>query len=556
MMMRKLLILAILTGLTMSSRAQLVVDNTSFNPTQLVQNVLVGGGVTVTNVTFNGMPANTVNGQVGLFNGLSSNIGLGSGMILATGNAQVAVGPNNQGGASQGPPQGTMGTDPDLQAITPNQIYDQAVLEFDFVPIGDSISFRYVFASEEYNEYVCANVNDAFGFFISGPGITGPYTNNAANIALIPGTNTPVSINTVNLGVAGTSGTASTCAAIDPAWASYNVYYAGTNNQNSVQYDGWTVVLTARAAVQCGETYHIKLAIADAGDGVWDSGVFLEAGSLSSSGVTISATTMTGDSTMVEGCGAAIFTFGRSDTTSSFTVNFQIGGTAQPGVDYTAIPDSVVIPQGQFSTSFIVDAFFDGITEPTETITLFITYDNGCGPDTVQATIYINNVDPLEVTATGTTNICTPDEFSILLANATGGYGPLSFVWDNSAGTGDSVVVVPLESTTYTITVTDTCGNVATNTVTVDILCDITVPNVFSPNGDGFNDVFYLINLDDYPNTHVQIYNRWGTIVYESTNYQNNWNGGDVPDGVYFYIITTQDPDQGPFNGTVTILRH
>src|SRR5690606_15969665 len=91
-------------------------------------------------------------------------------------------------------------TDSDLQAISGMNIHNAAILEFDFVPNGDSLVFRYVFASDEYPSFTCSNYNDAFGFFISGPGITGPFTNNAINIALIPGTNTPVAVNTVNSG--------------------------------------------------------------------------------------------------------------------------------------------------------------------------------------------------------------------------------------------------------------------------------------------------------------------------------------------------------------------
>jgi len=297
----KRLILLPLIILPQLSRAQLVVDNTTNTPTWLVQNVLAGAGVTVSNVTLNGVPATTVSNTIGSFNGTASNIGLSDGMIMGSGNVQVAIGPNNSGSASLGGG-GFPGSDPDLQAITPNQIYDEAILEFDFIPVGDSIKFRYVFSSEEYDEYVCGSVNDAFGFFLSGPGIAGPYTNGAKNIAIIPGTSTPVSINTVNLGVSGSNGIASNCAAIDPNWASYNVFYNGTNTQQSVQYDGWTVVLEAKSAVQCGQQYHIKLAIGDAGDGVFDSGVFLEGGSFSSEGVQVSVSTVTGDTTIVEGC--------------------------------------------------------------------------------------------------------------------------------------------------------------------------------------------------------------------------------------------------------------
>ena len=69
-----------------------------------------------------------------------------------------------------------MGSDFDLQSITSNQIYDECVIEFDFVPEGDSISFNYVFVSEEYPEYVCASFNDAFGFFLTGPNPNGTLT--------------------------------------------------------------------------------------------------------------------------------------------------------------------------------------------------------------------------------------------------------------------------------------------------------------------------------------------------------------------------------------------
>jgi gliding motility-associated-like protein len=473
---------------------------------------------------------------------------------MGSGDVQVAPGPNNQGGASLGG--GFIaGVDPDLAAITPNTVYDEAILEFDFVPQGDSIEFQYVFASEEYDEYVCGSVNDAFGFFISGPGITGPFSNNGANIALIPGTTTPVSINTVNLGVSGMNGTPANCTAIDPNWASYNIYYT-QNTQQSIQYDGKTVILTAFAAVQCGETYHIKLAIGDAGDGAFDSGVFLQEGSFSSNGVSITASSVTGGNTIAEGCGTAIFTFNRPDTTGNFTIHFDIGGTATPGSDYTSVPDSIIIPQGQTSATVTVDAFTDSNLEPQETITFFIIYSNGCGNDTVQATIYIDNVEILQVEVGAPSEICTDaGEFAILSASATGGYGPLTYVWDNGGGVGDTVVVTPGQTINYQVTVTDTCGNSDTEFLEVIVNCDIVVPNVFTPNGDGQNDVFRIQYMDDYPNSRLVIFNRWGRKVFETDNYQNNWGGDGAADGTYYYIVTPSDPDQPEQHGHVTIIR-
>jgi gliding motility-associated-like protein len=530
--------------------AQLVVDNTTQTPEQLVQNVLLGQGVLATNITFNGAPANTVTEFAGYFDGSNSNVGLNSGLLLVTGDAQLAVGPNNNGGLTQGG--GNFGqSDPDLDIIvTPNGTNDAAVLEFDFVPTGDTIRFRYVFGSEEYLEWVNSQYNDVFGFFISGPGFSGPYALGAENIALVPATTTPVSINNVNTGLNA-------------------AYYVDNGDGQSapqstdptvVQFDGITTVLEAVAPVQCGQQYHIKLAIADAGDASLDSGVFLEGGSFSSSGVNVSAAAIggnpvLGDSIIVEGCGAAVFTFFRPDSTSDFTIHFDIGGGADPGNDYTSIPDSIVIPQGEFTDSLVVDAFFDGISEGMEDITITLVYDNGCtGNDTIRATIYIQNVDPMAATATGDINICTPLEVAPLSVSATGGYGVYSYLWDNGAGVISDVTVVPPTTTTYTVTVTDECGNsVTSNAVTVEVQCEPLIPNVFTPNNDGQNETFFIINMDQYPNSRLIVYNRWGKIVYESANYQNDWNGGDLSDGVYYYVLYPSNEEVGPYHGNVSI---
>ena len=145
-----------------------------------------------------------------------------------------------------------------LVAISGGTINNAAVLEFDFVTTGDSIKFRYVFGSEEYPEFVCS-FNDAFGFFLSGPGISGPYTNGAINIALLPDGITPVTINNVNNGD-NNNPNDPFCPAVNPQ------YYVNNATGTTVVYDGFTVVLEAKRAVQCGETYHIKLAIGDALD--------------------------------------------------------------------------------------------------------------------------------------------------------------------------------------------------------------------------------------------------------------------------------------------------
>ncbi|WP_298116276.1 choice-of-anchor L domain-containing protein, partial [Flavobacterium sp.] len=245
---------------------QLIVDNTTQTPAQLVQNVLLGGGITVSNITFNGAAANAtmVRDQVGFFtNGVTTNLGINEGIILSTGRATEAIGPNNSGSTTQASifP---MGGDPDLAAIATGAINTKAILEFDFVPIGNTLSFNFVFGSEEYLEYVGSSFNDVFGFFLSGPGITGPYTGGAANIALVPSTTTAISINNVN-------------ATSFPAFYVNNGTGATPAANPTIQFDGFTTVIAAQANVQCGMTYHIKLAISNVGDSAFDSAVFLQA---------------------------------------------------------------------------------------------------------------------------------------------------------------------------------------------------------------------------------------------------------------------------------------
>jgi gliding motility-associated-like protein len=555
----RVLLAMLLAGTYTTSQSQIVIDNTQ-TPDDLVQNTLLGAGVIVSNITFNGAPGNTANDQIGHFNSANSNVGLSQGIMLASGDVHVADSPNSSPGLTLGGP-GTSGTDPDLIAISSAGINDEAILEFDFVPTGNTVTFRYVFGSEEYNEYVCSNFNDVFGFFISGPGIAGPYTNGAENLAIIPNSTDPVAINWVNNGTVGSAGAVDGCGGVgDPGLANSAYFVDNENNTSpmSVEFDGLTTVLVATSSVQCGQTYHIKMAIADAGDGALDSGVFLEGGSFGSSGVTVTAATITGDSIMVEDCGAAIFTFFRPDTSADFTIQFDINGTATSGVDYTAIPDSIVVPQGQFSDSLVVDALFDGISEGTETITITIVYDNGCtGNDTISATIYIQNVDPLVAQASGDTIVCTPEELAVLSSSISGGVPPYGILWTNSAGVTSSVIVGPLVSTTYSYTVIDSCGNTATsNDVFVNVQCEPVPPNVFTPNGDGENELFVVLNLDQYPGSRLLVYNRWGRVVYDDDNYQNDWDGGDLSEGVYYFIVYPNSEDEiEPIAGHVSIFR-
>ena len=224
-----------------------------------VAQTLLGQGVSIFNVTLTGAAA-----SAGLFDGGASTIGLTSGIILSSGSVHGAKGPNDLDNTTT-----SFGNDgdADLTALAGFTTHDASVLEFDFVPSGDKVSFRYVFGSEEYNEFVSSQFNDVFGFFITGPGING-------NFALVPGTGEPVSINSINGG-----NPFGTVPVSNPTLYRNNDPNDPGPATIDIQADGLTVVLTLTATVVPGETHHMKLAIADAGDFVLDSWVFIQSGS-------------------------------------------------------------------------------------------------------------------------------------------------------------------------------------------------------------------------------------------------------------------------------------
>lgn len=449
--------------ISVSSWAQITVTN-DMTPEEYVTDVLVGSGVTVSNITFNGSvpAAGTIQAQVGYFNAGASGFDIPEGVIMATGNCTVAVGPNSSGSSSGGTFPDPF--DPDLDAICSASLNDAAILEFDFIPSGDSISFNYIFGSEEYLEFVDAGFNDAFGFFLSGPGIAGPYSGGAINLAVVPGTGspgTPVTIDNVN----------------DVDNAAYFINNAGGT---AVQYDGHTVTMTAAAAVECGETYHIKLAICDAGDGAWDSGVFIEASSFSSNGIQVEIASATGSAAITEGCDSALVTFIRpaDADTSVLDVDYGISGTAINGTDYGLLSGSVTFPIGEDTVEFWIVPVSDGLTEGTETVIITVDIVNECGDTiTTEATMEIVDPMPFGIVVDDILIDC-PTDFVDLTAAPDGGVPDFTYSW--STGDDTPTISVPGDvpgTTTYTIDIEDACGVTSTESVDV-ILTPATVPTI------------------------------------------------------------------------------
>jgi gliding motility-associated-like protein len=448
--MLKRLLLPCLVALLGSANAsaQLVVNGT-MTAQQLVQNVLLGGGVTAFNVRYNGV-LNPPLPQVGSgsFTANGTNLGLASGVLLSTGDIDNAVGPSSN---FSGDMNGT-GSDPDLVNISGGTINDRAVLEFDFIPTGDTLRFRYVFASEEYPNFVCS-YNDAFGFFLSGPGITGPFTGSAANIALIPNSTTPVTINTVNNGY-NNDPNDPTCPAVNPQ------YYVNNSTGTTIAYNGFTVVLTAFALVECGQTYHIKLALGDALDTSYDSGVFLEAGSFASTGQVEAGLTngvgINGD-TMLEGCGPYEIVFTRlGDVSEADTVSIIIAGTATPNVDYSpSLPTELIFPADQQSTSLFVDVPMDA--DGQETLLVQVEQLVECAGVVIQTlfTFYIDSPPPLDVSLDDLNSVC--GQVNVLSPTVSGGIGDYTYLW-STGETTPTISVSPGVTTDYSVTVNDVCG--------------------------------------------------------------------------------------------------
>lgn len=133
------------------------------------------------------------------------------------------------------------------------------------------------------------------------------------------------------------------------------------------------------------------------------------------------------------------------------------------------------------------------------------------------------------------------------------------YAWDLDDGTlqtGNGLTYTYADTGTYTVVmvVTNEIGCIDTVSKVVKVIDGIVIPNAFSPNGDGKNDVLKIGNLEAYENPNLRIYNRWGVLLYQSDNYQNDWDGGDVPDGTYFYVLLLPT-EQQDFKGTVFIAR-
>ena len=514
---------------------------TGLTPLQYVQG-LVGPGITVSNVTYTGNAD-----QIGTFDGSTSNIGFNSGVLLAAGPVTGLVGAAAIADAGQ---PGSGLSDPDLltiaQSVTSNpaaglinSTNDAAILEFDFVPSSNMASFNFVFSSDEYTQWINSSFNDVFAFFVSGPGITGPFNapagfpGGAQNVAVVPGTSTPITISTIfPPGVPGEP----------PAGMNPSYYISNTGTTHT--HNGFTIPIPVELSVECGEVYHFKFAIADCSDDYLNTAVFLEAGSFVSDAVDVTVATVSGDSTIVEGCTDANFIFTRpeGETADTLIINYTIGGDAIEGTDYNSLPDTVIFLPGEDSVVITLTPFQDGISEPFESVTITVELINICG-DTIISSgiIYIGDGPIININESDTLIVCAEDSLWVS-ASASGGYAPYTFDWTdmdgNPLGTGDSIVQGISENGTIDVlvTATDFCDFSATDTLTITLNQTLSIDTIMvgpaTCEPDGY--VSALVSGETTTPDHG-VYYSWVNSTGQPGPAASVWT--DLPSGWYYVSV-------------------
>ena len=503
-------------------------STTLFSVEELVTEVLIDSecnqAFNVTSST--GIDFGSTNG-IGYFEANGSSWPFENGLIMTSGDVANAPGPESGvlvDGTYAWPGDG------DLEAFIPGlnagDTNNASIIEFEFVPVSNSMSFDFIFAAEEYGTFQCT-FTDAFAFLLTDS------SGNTTNLAIVPGTDDPVSVLTVRDDQYNGS-----CESVNAEWFA-NYYGPGglpplTSPTNFI---GHTEVMTATATVIPNEVYTIKLVVADDGDTIYDSAVFIDGGS---------------------------FDIGQLDLGEDILVSS--GNALCEGQE-------IVLDAGALPNNSSIEWFMDGILLEGETgVTLTVT-------ETAfySAIITVDNTDcaygdDILVEFFQSPQIVAVEDSIIKCANE--GYtlevniensdqlNSLTYIWtldgiDLQTGSDNTYYLDELTEETgeFTVTVFDDvtyCWN--SITINVDFYENsycVDLPQGLSPNSDGYNDCLILDHLEDREDIDkIEVFNRYGTKIYELNEYVDQWCGVDqdgkiVPVGTYFYIIyfnSTKEP--------------
>ena len=634
---------------------QNITVNENYTAQELVEDILINSScANVFNVSVSG--GNFASGEksFGYFDGTGTTFPFQNGIIISTGKINNAPGPNSYL-SDDGGNMGWNG-DPDLnQALGLSNTYNATILEFDFIPLGNRISFDYIFSSEQYLSNPMSNqcnYTDGFAFLLKRNG-----DSDYQNLAVVPGTNTPVKVNTVR-------GSGTIC---PPANEAYFDAFNGTDHPTN--YNGQTKILTAESTVIPGETYHIKLVIADEGNYRFDSAIFLGGGSFNF-GIDIGedrliATgnplcqneTLTVDATQVGATNYQWYQNGNLiPSATNATYNITAAGDYLVEIDYgptcqttgeikIEFAETLTLNQNTFTecdadsnqdgkTVFDLNAiknllftnlplnytvsFFETQTSTTalptsytnivafnQTIYARITNIQGCYTD-YPVNLIINTFN--EVVADETLGLC---ENNSLILDAGNGFS--SYLWNTTPAQTTQQITVT-SAGTYTVTLTNATNCSKDKTFTVDASgiatieeisindfqennnatirisssslgdyefsldgvnyqdtpffynleageytvyvqdkkgCGITFetfyildyPKYFTPNNDGFNDTWFINNLEKrgLENSTITIFDRYGKLLKQLTGFGDGWNGtfnGEtLPSSDYWFEI-------------------
>ena len=394
--MRKIIITCIgMLALSLGATAQNITVQSAVgqSPSAFIQNNLLGGGVYVFNAKYANSSSTISTPGLGTFqsNGFAG-LMMANGILMTTGDISVAVGPNSQQGAS------TTGnsnyTDPEMNAVATQNVTGCSTLDFDFVSLSGSVQFNYSFASEEYPEYVCSNFNDVFAFFLTGPD---PETGEEVtrNIAMIPGSDSvidggvAVAINSVNAGMYGGNGSLNGGGNCYYDYSNYyvnncvidsnggNGFYGTSNDEDGIQYDGYTSKLTAEAQIVPCQVYHMHISVCNVSDNSYDSGVFLEGGSFTAPTTAIGLS-RPGVTPLHGSCPYSVPLSLAETRFSEGTVHFALGGTAVEGVDFELLDEngqpfgSAGMTISDTPHSFILQGLPDADLSETKTIEVYL----------------------------------------------------------------------------------------------------------------------------------------------------------------------------------------
>lgn len=435
-MLRNLTI-AILVYLPILINAQVEVT-TGNTPEELAQEI-IGNGIDFSNASVYGTDE-----MYGMFyNAENTILDMNTGVYLTSGSGLDIPGPaTNNASNSNGLPGHEL-----LTVLSGQDTHDASIMEFDFVPSGNEIQINYRFGSDEYNTWGFEGWNDICGIFVSGPKPGGGVYADT-NIAVVPDSLPPIPVCVININNGPeNNGPCMNCE-----------YYVDNTDGLYLTYNGFTIVLTATLDVIPNEGYHIQLVVADANDGVVDTGVFFESQSMTSPTGLYLDVVYEYEEMVVEGCKNAEIVFTLADVNlAPVSIPFTLSGSVDLD-DYEPLPDSIYFGDGEDTVIFPIVPIYDSLPEGEENFVL--TTETNFNGQTMNQSVEILfiNYEELAVGVIEEYMICEGEEVEITIMPELG-LPPYSFAWAGLPDTTAMITVSPDETTSYTVTITDACGN-------------------------------------------------------------------------------------------------